>query len=295
MSVTSSHPSAKKSSKIVFLSALGALPVTVVFSLCTRRNVEMSQKAAVFLDKTEPVMIGEGLFLTLKSFWTVGSIVVPVLMLLYFIRFRSYLIGSIRLRDNIYLCSRIDMAFTIGLLRPRIYLPSGMEEVYREAAILHEQVHIKRKDVWMRYFAIGLLALFWFQPVLWLAYFLYENDMEEACDEAVLRSKGEDFRYDYAKALYEMTVQGKKVRGAILGFGSGAIKERIRRAATYRRESAKVRRVALGICILFILAVMPISWQVPQIMQERTEREDVLSLEVMIEDEGIEALITKEK
>ena len=265
-----------------------AVPVTVVFSFCTKLIVSLSKKTFDFLDERVPVAINENIFMMLKSFWTIGSIIVLVAMFVYFIWYRTYLIGSIRLRDNIYLCGRIDMAFSIGLFHPKIYLPTIVPDEYREFVILHEQVHIKRKDIWMRCLAIGLLALFWFQPILWLAYYLYNNDMEEACDETVLRTKEKEFRATYAKVLYDLTFEIRKVKGLALGFGNGAIKERIRHAALYEKESSKVRVIALGICILFMAATIPISWQIPQMVQTEQRIEKVKEKAVSIGIQNID-------
>lgn len=267
------------------------LPVTVVFSFCTKLIVSLSKKTFDFLDEKDPVVINENAFLVLKTFWTIGSIIVLVAMFVYFIWYRTYLIGSIRLRDNIYLCGRIDMAFSIGLFHPKIYLPTIVPDEYREFVILHEQVHIKRKDIWMRCLAVGILALFWFQPILWLAYYLYNNDMEEACDETVLRTKEKEFRATYAKVLYDLTFEIRKVRGFVLGFGNGAIKERIRHAALYEKESPKVRVIAIGICILFMMMIIPISWQVPWLVQTKqrieTTSDKPLSLGIQNIDDRI--------
>lgn len=267
----------------------GAVPVNVVFNLCLQCFPRFLRQVEDYLDVTVPKVIDERSFYVLKWIWSIGSIFVLIVMLLSFIRFRLYLIGSVKLKDNIYLCSRIDMAFSIGLFQPQIYLSTIIPEEYREFVIMHEQVHIKRKDIWMKYLGIGLLALFWFQPILWLAYYLFINDMEEACDETVLQMKGEDFRADYAKVLYDLTFEIRKIRGLVLGFGNGAIKERIRHAALYEKESPKVRVMALVVCILFMLTVIPISWQIPRLIQEENRAE------VMIEEKGMEELVTKGK
>lgn len=269
-----------------------AVPVTVVFSLCTKQFPNLSKRIADFLDETDPVVVSDNMFFAMKTFWTIGSIIVLVGMLVYFLVFRMYLVGSIRLRDNIYLCSRIDTAVSDGLFQPKIYLSTSIPEEYREFVIQHEQVHIKRKDIWMKYLAIGLLALFWFQPIMWLACYLYINDMEEACDETVLRTKEKEFRVTYAKVLYDLTFEVKKVRGFVLGFGNGAIKERIRRAALYEKESKKVRVVALVVCILFMVAVIPISWQVPRMVQAVNRKEDMLNKALSVREKGVEAMPT---
>lgn len=264
----------------------GAVPVTVVFSLCTKNVPIMFGEVAVHLNKARPVVIEENVVAALRWCWLLGSVVVWSIMLVYFLCFRSYLIGSIKLRENIYLCARIDGAFSGGLFQPKIYIPTAIGEEHREFVISHEQVHIKRKDIWMKYLAIGLLALFWFQPMVWVAYQLFIDDMEEACDETVLRTKEKEFRASYARTLLELTEQKSKVKGFLLGFGNGAIKERIRHAALYEKESAKVRIIALIICMLFILGATAISWKIPRMVKrgQRTETVDERPLSLGIQN-----------
>lgn len=273
----------------------GAVPVTVVFSLCTKNVPVIFGEVAVRLSETHPVVIGENVVTALRWCWLLGSVVVWSIMLVYFLCFRSYLIGSIKLRENIYLCARIDGAFSSGLFQPKIYIPTVIREEYREYVISHEQVHIKRKDIWMKYLAIGLLALFWFQPMLWIAYQLFINDMEEACDETVLRTKEKEFRANYARTLLELTEQKRKVKGFLLGFGNGAIKERIRHAALYEKESPKVRRTAFTICVLFMVASIAIVLQIPRMILEDDDSKVIFNTEMRITEEGMDALITNEK
>lgn len=254
----------------------GAVPVTVVASFCMKNMPVFFESVAEHSKGMHPVIISESAVTVMKWCMVLGSVAVWSVMLVYFLRFRSYLIGSIKFRENIYLCARIDGAFSGGLIQPKIYIPSVIGEEYREFVISHEQVHIKRKDIWMKYLAIGLLALFWFQPILWCAYQLFINDMEEACDETVLRGENMDFRANYARTLLELSEQTRKVKGLLLGFGNGAIKERIRHAALYKKESTKLRIIAMVICMLFVLGATAISWKFPRLVNggQRTEITD---------------------
>lgn len=95
--------------------------------------------------------------------------------------------GSVRLRENIYLSDYVPTPFVIGVVRPRIYLPSSLQEKEMDYIILHERTHIRRGDHIIRMISFFALAVYWFHPLIWAAYYLSGKDMEMSCDEAVLR------------------------------------------------------------------------------------------------------------
>ena len=189
------------------------------------------------------------------------------------------------------------MPFTLGLFCPKIYLPYSLKEEYYESVILHECVHINRRDVWMKYLAVGILGLFWFQPVLWFAYRCFVNDMEEACDETVIRQKGTDFREEYARSLLAVSDLDEKIRGVAIGYGTGVIKSRIRHIMNYEKAKTKRCVVAILVCCLFMILAVPISWQVPRIVRGELPKKvyvegdmevsgrDMMKAEIMAEDE----------
>ena len=183
-----------------------------------------------------------------------------------YVSFLRRLIGSVRLQKGVYLAERIRAPFTLGLFRPKIYLPFSLKEEYYEYVILHEKVHISRKDVWMKYLAVGFLGLFWFQPLLWFACRLFIDDMEEACDETVIRKENEKFREKYARALVEVSFQAESVGGAALGYGNGAIKSRVKNIMNYKNVRLRGHLMAIMVCVLFIIASILLSWQVPRLV-----------------------------
>lgn len=243
------------------------LPVTALCSLVLQLKPELSVQRSVQIYFTSQLEMKESYFSILKPIWMAGSMVVLVVLFLSYFQFRRCLIGSIRLRKNIYLASRITTPFTLGLFQPKIYLPTSIEREYHEAVILHEQVHIRRKDIWMKNFALLFSALFWFQPLLWLAYRLFVNDMEEACDEAVLKEKGEEYSSEYAKALVEVSYQAGKLKGVAVGYGGGEVKNRVKNVLRYKRTRFGVY-VATFLCfVLFVVLLIPLSWSIPQVVK----------------------------
>lgn len=120
----------------------------------------------------------------------------------------------------------------------------------------------------MNNFALLFLALFWFQPLLWLAYRLFVNDMEEACDEAVLKEKGLAYSAEYARALVEVSYQAGRFQGVAVGYGGGEVKNRVQNILRYKRVEFGVC-VATFLClVLFVVLMLPLSWSIPQVVRK---------------------------
>jgi len=270
-----------------------ALPANIMLNLLMK--VRMNQMSnVVHIHKTPRIVVDEIVIRTMKWCWICGTIVVILWLVFSYVRFRRRLFGCIRLQKGIYIADRIKLPFTLGLFWPRIYLPVALKEEYYEYVILHERVHISRKDVWMKYLAVVFLGLFWFQPLLWLACFLFVNDMEEACDEAVIRKRGPEFRVKYAKALVDISYHERKVRGAAIGYGNGALKSRIKNVVNYKQIRLWGSLLAIAMCVLFIIVSVWISWQVPRLVQKGQEvgtekismDKSGVAKEMIISDEG---------
>lgn len=254
-----------------------AVPVTVVFSLIMQFTPKSSLRIIKRVFEKMPIKVNESSLEILRWIWVIGTAVIIITMLLSYIRFQRCLIGSIRLRKNVYITSRISSPFSIGLLQPKVYLPTAINDEYYESVILHEQIHIQRKDIWMKHLAVIFLAVFWFQPLLWCGYRLFINDMEEACDEAVLRKMGDGFSKEYAKALVEISYQSGKIQGVAIGYGNGEVRARIRNIMNYKQTSSLFRFIMMCLCIFFVIMTVLISIQVPYMVQNEQEVIDVKS------------------
>lgn len=176
-------------------------------------------------------------------------------------RLSRQLVGAVRLGDCIWETDYVGEPFVMGIVRPRIYLPSGLGGHEREYIVLHEQTHIRRGDAVWRALAFGVLAVHWFNPLAWLAFWLSGRDMEMACDEAVLRRMPGDIRTEYAQSLLNLSSKGH-FRGMFLAFGESSVKERIRNVLQYGRS-----RVWVGVIGILVFAALGI-WLLPGPEQE---------------------------
>lgn len=275
----------KKVPRIFSYLLWSVLPVNIVFNMCMSFLIRQGGWILDHVYKSPQVVADESIVKALKCVWMCGTLIVVCGMLWTYIRFRKRLIGSIRVYEGVYLAARINAPFTLGVFRPKIYLPSSLPEAYYETVILHERVHIARKDVWMKYLGIAFLGLFWFQPVLWFAYSKFVNDMEAACDETVLRQKGKEYCEEYAQTLVEVSYQEGKVPGVAIGYGNGEIKDRIINVMNFEYTKHSTRIVALAVCIICIALSIPLAWQVPRIVRSE-KKEPVVRAEISVEKYG---------
>ena len=158
--------------------------------------------------------------------------------------------GAVRLRENIYLSDYVPTPFVIGVMRPRIYLPSSLQEKEMDYIILHEQTHIRRGDHIIRMISFFTQAVYWFHPLIWAAYYLSGKDMEMSCDEAVMRRMGQDIRADYSTSLLNLATGRFFPGGTPLAFGEGDTKARIKNVMRWRRP----RPAAVGISLMAVAA-----------------------------------------
>ena len=170
--------------------------------------------------------------------WAIGlSFLFGHMLYTYFVLKRK-LRFSVLYQDNIRLAEDIDMPMVFGFIYPRIYLPISMETGNYSYVIAHEKMHIKRKDGLFKMLAYVVCLIHWFNPFIWMAYILFGNDMEKACDEEVIRSMGKETRKEYAYALLHMAAENgrkkKKIFVAPICFDEGNVKSRIRNIMKYK-------------------------------------------------------------
>lgn len=264
------------------------LPANIIYDLVLRGCSHFTN--SVYIHKTPGISLDENIVNGMKWCWICGMVLVILWLVFSYIRFLRKLTGSIRLKKGVYLTDGIKVPFTLGLLCPKIYLPVSLKEEYYEYVVLHEKVHIARKDIWMKYLAVVFLGLFWFQPLLWIGFRLFMEDMEEACDEGVIRMRDSEFREEYAKALVDISSQPERVRGAAIGYGNGAIKSRVLNIANYRQLRLRGRLLTVGVCILFVIVSVMISCNVPKVVQRHAK---VQATEVRIWQTGMGITIGK--
>ena len=183
--------------------------------------------------------------------WAAGVAVMALYSLVSYILLRRKLRVSVLVRDNIYLADYIDTPFVIGVIRPRIYLPSSIEEDKAAHILLHEQCHIRFLDPAVKLVYFGALCMHWFNPLVWLAFFLMSQDMEMRCDEAVMKKLDADARMDYASSLLAFA-SPRRFAASPLAFGEGNPKRRIKNVLNYRKPAFWVTVLAV---IALVIAV----------------------------------------
>ena len=187
--------------------------------------------------------------------WLVGAVTLLTCSLHSLWQLRRQLNTAVPLRKNIYLADYITTPFVLGLLRPRIYLPSSLSEEQQSYILLHERHHIRRLDHLWKLAAFIVLCLHWFNPLVWLAFVLAGKDMEMSCDEAVLRCMGKDICADYSASLLTLST-GQRIYSAMpLAFGEGDTKDRIHHVLAWEKPRTWIVVAATLACLALIICL----------------------------------------
>jgi len=182
--------------------------------------------------------------------WLIGLGAMLLYAFVSYLRLRRRVSVSLPIQDNIYLCDAISSPFILGVVKPRIYLPSGLDEVQRQNVLSHERAHLARRDHWWKPLGFALLAVYWFNPALWLAYTLLCRDIELACDERVIRTMDESAVKTYSTVLLACSMPRKAVITCPLAFGEIGVKERVRNALHYKKPAFWVVAASVAVCVV---------------------------------------------
>ncbi|MFR8917034.1 MAG: M56 family metallopeptidase [Oscillospiraceae bacterium] len=192
----------------------------------------------------------------LAAIWLAGVVMMLTYMLVSYLGIYRRVCTAVRLEDNVYRCGSWGTPFVLGLLRPRIYVPEGMDDTALPQVLAHERCHIRRGDHLVKPLAFLLLALHWFNPVLWAAYVLLGRDMENACDERVLRGVDGAGRAAYSRALVACAVRQRPAAVCPLAFGEVAVQERVKNAMNGKKPAVwaavllAIAAVVIAVCFL---------------------------------------------
>ena len=182
--------------------------------------------------------------------WLIGLGAMLLYALVSYLRLRRRVSVSLPIQDHIYLCDAISSPFILGVVKPRIYLPSGLDEVQRQNVLAHERAHLARRDHWWKPLGFALLAVYWFNPVLWLAYALLCRDIELACDERVIRTMDESAVKTYSTVLLACSMPRKAIITCPLAFGEVGVKERVQNALHYKKPAFWVVAASVAVCVV---------------------------------------------
>lgn len=178
-----------------------------------------------------------------------------------YLRLRRRVSTAVRLEDNLYQSDTVLSPFVLGLMHPRIYLPFCLDQDTMHHVVAHERAHIQRRDHWWKPLGFVLLSVYWFNPLLWLAYLLLCRDIELACDEKVVRGMEPRQRADYSQALLSCSVRHPTIAACPLAFGEVGVKQRVKSVLRYQRPTVLAVAASVVVCVLvgvFFLTDPPI-------------------------------------
>ena len=182
--------------------------------------------------------------------WLIGLAAMLAYALVSYLRLRRRVSASIPLRENIYVCDEVPSPFILGIVHPRIYLPSALDEAQRGSVLSHERAHLARRDHWWKPLGFALLAVYWFNPLLWLAYTLLCRDIELACDERVLRGMDAGQVKAYSSALLACSVPRRMIAACPLAFGEVGVGARVKNALRYKKPAFWVVAASVAVCVV---------------------------------------------
>lgn len=249
----------------------------------TRINAELADR--YFEGVTVPTNTGLHITALLSVIWLIGIFALAVYAIVSFTKLKKQTAEAVPYKENIYLCDRIPSPFILGVIKPRIFLPSSIRAADIPYVLLHEQAHLKRRDHLWKPIGFALLCIYWFNPLIWVAYILLCRDIELACDEKVIKAMGTASKKPYADALINCSVSQKRISACPVAFGETDVKNRIQSVLQYKKPAFWVILVAVLTCVAVAVCFLT----VPKGIQlDGTISSELQSVTVVIEGEAYE-------
>ena len=207
--------------------------------------------------------------------WAVGAVLMLVYMVISYVRLWNRVKISVPVGEKIYICDEIKSPFIFGVVRPSIYVPSHIERNQMTYILAHEREHLRCLDHMWKPIGFVLLAVHWFNPLVWVAYVLMCRDLELACDERVIRHMDTSEKRNYSETLLACSSPGHYISACPVAFGEIGIKERIKRVFSYKKPTFWVVATALLLCVMVGVCFMtdPSRAQDPGELETETESE----------------------
>ncbi len=221
----------------------------------------------------------------LTKIWLAGVGVMLLYYIVSYVVIKRKVRVSVRYKDNVYICDNISSAFILGIIRPKIYVPSDLLDEDLECIIAHEKAHLTRHDNLWKPLGFLLLTVYWFNPLIWLAYVLFCRDIELACDERVIRNMDISEVKQYSSTLLSCSVSRKMIVATPLAFGEVAVRSRIKSILYYRKPAFWIIVLALITSIIVMIGFMtnPVTY-------DKTINEE---LDVLVSEKILEHYVTE--
>lgn len=232
-------------------------PMTVIPPATDTPVVTPTPESSVVTATPETVVTPWQMVLTVATYaWLAGVALLAAYAVFTTLRLRRQVGEAAHIADNLWQCDHLRSPFILGLFRPRIYLPSDLSAAARDSVVAHEQAHLRRRDHWWKPLGFVLLMVYWFNPLMWVAYVFLCRDIEAACDESVVRNMNAADRRAYSEALLSCSAPRRLVSACPLAFGETAVKSRIKSVLSYKKPTIWIIVAALlvstvaGVCLL---------------------------------------------
>lgn len=188
--------------------------------------------------------------------WIGGVALLCLYALVSYILLRKRVAVSQKICDRVYSCDEVQSPFILGVISPKIYLPSGMDGDVTDCVLEHERAHLKRGDHIWKPLGFLILAVYWFQPLCWIAYILLCKDIELACDEKVTKDKDREWKAEYCQALLECHVKQKMITACPVAFGEVSVKDRVKNVLNYKKPALFITVAALVLGVVVAICFM---------------------------------------
>ena len=245
-SVLSLIPSAEAIPPEISTSPTPAIQTGIAFVNSTVNPVLSQSMAPTPECSANPMQIVMGIA---WNVWVIGMLAMALYSIISFVLLKRKLNEAVPAGDRVWLCDRVSSPFLLGLLRPKIYLPSDLTEESKVYVLAHENAHIRRKDHWWKPLGFLILTVYWFNPLMWVAYIFLCRDIEFACDEKVIKELGTACKKSYSNALISCSVPRKMISACPVAFGEDGVKRRIKSILNYKKPAFWIVLVAIIVCM----------------------------------------------
>ena len=239
------------------------------------QSADMAVQPLVVSDFSKLLQYGGTALIVLFMIYLIGVYVILMLGEISYLRFKSRTRQAVRLRENIWECDYISTPFVLGFLAPKIYIPFHMDRKSQVYVLEHERYHIRKGDPWIKLAAYILLAVYWCNPLVWLAYAAFVRDQEMRCDEAVIRMFGNGSRQEYSELLLHFAVEQKRMFFSPNAFGESEVTRRIQNVLQHKTTG--IRTMFISVSVIAGIFLGCLTSQTQSDSQDET-RGDIISM-----------------
>lgn len=188
--------------------------------------------------------------------WVIGVASMLFYLFISYFVLRRTVRASKNVYENIYICDEVSSPFILGIVKPRIYLPSGLSDEVMTCVLEHERTHLKRYDHLWKPIGFLILAVYWFQPLCWVAYTFLCKDIEFACDEKVTKDKDKNWKATYCQALLDCNAKRRIITACPVAFGEVSVKHRIKFVLNYKKPTFWIVVMSLMVSVVAAVCFM---------------------------------------